>query len=149
MNLKSISLYENMCFHQSINLNIQSMKLKSSATSDTASVRGKQPNKPMKAEDYQRIESDLQERFLQQQKQEDILRRQSWGLHGDEDDFMEPVIDQSIGLYCLEYEKGKNTWHGFYVLQSIYCIYCNVAFTILHMELYMLNYLRCVGEVHT
>ena len=97
MKLKSISFYENMYCYQSVNSNFQSMKLTFSATSDTASVRGKQPNKPMKAEDYQRIESDLQERFLQQQKQEDILRRQSWGLHGDEDDFMEPVIDQSIG----------------------------------------------------
>ena len=71
------------------------------ATSDTASVRGKQPNKPMKAEDYQRIESDLQERFLQQQRQEDILRRQSWGLHGDEEDILEPVMGDSIGgFWC-------------------------------------------------
>ncbi|XP_071501504.1 autophagy-related protein 2 homolog B-like [Diadema antillarum] len=62
----------------------------SPATSDVATVRGRQPNKVMQAEDYKRIETDLQEHHLSEHhlRQEDRLRKESWGLRGvgEEDD---------------------------------------------------------------
>ena len=63
----------------------------------------------MQAEDYQRIESDLQERFQQQQRQEDLLRRQSWGLQSEDEDFLEPSLVQSIG------KNGPGIW----ILRSV------------------------------
>ncbi|XP_038074084.1 autophagy-related protein 2 homolog A-like [Patiria miniata] len=59
----------------------------SPATSDVTSTRGSQPNKLMQPEDYQRIESELQEQLIRerQQRQEDRLRRESWGLKEEEE----------------------------------------------------------------
>ena len=58
------------------------------ATSDVTSTRSGQPNKPMQPEDFQRIETELQEHLSRekQQKQEDRLRRESWGLKDHNED---------------------------------------------------------------
>ncbi|XP_022099406.1 autophagy-related protein 2 homolog B-like isoform X2 [Acanthaster planci] len=55
---------------------------------DVTSTRGSQPNKPMQPEDFQRIESELQEQLSRDrlQRQEERLRRESWGLKEDEEE---------------------------------------------------------------
>nr|XP_054759186.1 autophagy-related protein 2 homolog B-like [Lytechinus pictus] len=70
----------------------------SPATSDVATVRGHQPNKIMRPEDYQRIETDIQEHHQVDQ----TMKKGSWSLHGDDDldddcdDDLQPSFQHSL-----------------------------------------------------
>ncbi|XP_071797968.1 autophagy-related protein 2 homolog A-like isoform X2 [Asterias amurensis] len=81
----------------------------SPATSDVTSTRSGQPNKPMQPEDFQRIETELQEHLSRekQQKQEDRLRRESWGLKDHNEDAyadllsMQSFIDEDDVFFSM------------------------------------------------